>query len=182
MSTIRKICSKCFHSPAKPVPRACFAAGRWTIAFRRSERRAGEQGSCNRYKTSCSERETIGSRDPAPDSDSFRSLSPTKSSPVIRSSTNCCKPCAGSDLAFEPGDILVVKHKIVSKAEGRVVDLDNRSSPLLIRLPGRSNTTSMPASSSLLAREPAHHPAQERRADHRDASRFYLRQQRRGRL
>jgi coenzyme F420-0:L-glutamate ligase / coenzyme F420-1:gamma-L-glutamate ligase len=26
-------------------------------------------------------------------------------------------------LAFEPGDILVVKHKIVSKAEGRVVDL-----------------------------------------------------------
>jgi len=26
-------------------------------------------------------------------------------------------------LAFEPGDILVVKHKIVSKAEGRIVDL-----------------------------------------------------------
>src|SRR5437879_4002162 len=28
------------------------------------------------------------------------------------------------DLAFEAGDILVVKHKIVSKSEGRVVDLD----------------------------------------------------------
>jgi coenzyme F420-0:L-glutamate ligase/coenzyme F420-1:gamma-L-glutamate ligase len=27
------------------------------------------------------------------------------------------------DLSFEPGDILVVKHKIVSKAEGRIVDL-----------------------------------------------------------
>jgi coenzyme F420-0:L-glutamate ligase / coenzyme F420-1:gamma-L-glutamate ligase len=27
------------------------------------------------------------------------------------------------DIAFEPGDILVVKHKVVSKAEGRVVDL-----------------------------------------------------------
>jgi coenzyme F420-0:L-glutamate ligase/coenzyme F420-1:gamma-L-glutamate ligase len=27
-------------------------------------------------------------------------------------------------LAFAPGDLLVVKHKIVSKAEGRVVDLD----------------------------------------------------------
>jgi coenzyme F420-0:L-glutamate ligase/coenzyme F420-1:gamma-L-glutamate ligase len=26
-------------------------------------------------------------------------------------------------LAFEPGDILVVKHKIISKAEGRIVDL-----------------------------------------------------------
>ncbi len=26
-------------------------------------------------------------------------------------------------LAFEPGDILIVKHKIVSKAEGRIVDL-----------------------------------------------------------
>jgi coenzyme F420-0:L-glutamate ligase/coenzyme F420-1:gamma-L-glutamate ligase len=28
-----------------------------------------------------------------------------------------------SKLAFQPGDILVVKHKIVSKAEGRIVDL-----------------------------------------------------------
>jgi coenzyme F420-0:L-glutamate ligase/coenzyme F420-1:gamma-L-glutamate ligase len=28
-----------------------------------------------------------------------------------------------SNFAFEPGDILVVKHKIVSKAEGRIVDL-----------------------------------------------------------
>jgi coenzyme F420-0:L-glutamate ligase / coenzyme F420-1:gamma-L-glutamate ligase len=28
-----------------------------------------------------------------------------------------------NNLAFEPGDILVVKHKIVSKAEGRIVDL-----------------------------------------------------------
>ena len=27
-------------------------------------------------------------------------------------------------LAFEPGDILVVKHKIVSKSEGRIVDLE----------------------------------------------------------
>ena len=27
------------------------------------------------------------------------------------------------NLAFEPGDILIVKHKIVSKAEGRIVDL-----------------------------------------------------------
>jgi coenzyme F420-0:L-glutamate ligase/coenzyme F420-1:gamma-L-glutamate ligase len=27
------------------------------------------------------------------------------------------------DLAFEPGDILVVKHKIVSKSQGRMVDL-----------------------------------------------------------
>ena len=28
-----------------------------------------------------------------------------------------------NDVAFEPGDILVVKHKIVSKSEGRIVDL-----------------------------------------------------------
>jgi coenzyme F420-0:L-glutamate ligase/coenzyme F420-1:gamma-L-glutamate ligase len=28
-----------------------------------------------------------------------------------------------NDLVFEPGDILVVKHKIVSKSEGRIVDL-----------------------------------------------------------
>jgi coenzyme F420-0:L-glutamate ligase/coenzyme F420-1:gamma-L-glutamate ligase len=28
------------------------------------------------------------------------------------------------DLAFAPGDILVVKHKIVSKSEGRIVDLE----------------------------------------------------------
>jgi coenzyme F420-0:L-glutamate ligase/coenzyme F420-1:gamma-L-glutamate ligase len=33
---------------------------------------------------------------------------------------NCLR---NSHLAFEPGDILVVKHKIVSKAEGRTVDL-----------------------------------------------------------
>ena len=46
-----------------------------------------------------------------------------KSSPAIRSPTNCSNPCAGAASAFNPGDILVVKHKIVSKAEGRLVDL-----------------------------------------------------------
>jgi len=30
---------------------------------------------------------------------------------------------AEQDLVFEPGDILVVKHKVISKAEGRLVDL-----------------------------------------------------------
>jgi coenzyme F420-0:L-glutamate ligase/coenzyme F420-1:gamma-L-glutamate ligase len=33
------------------------------------------------------------------------------------------KSLAEHDLVFEPGDILVVKHKVVSKAEGRLVDL-----------------------------------------------------------
>ena len=54
---------------------------------------------------------------------SSRSLSPTKSNPAIRWRKNCCNRCEQRGLAFEPGDILVVKHKIVSKAEGRFVDL-----------------------------------------------------------
>jgi coenzyme F420-0:L-glutamate ligase/coenzyme F420-1:gamma-L-glutamate ligase len=32
---------------------------------------------------------------------------------------------AGTSLRFEPGDILVVKHKVVSKAEGRLAPLDS---------------------------------------------------------
>ena len=33
--------------------------------------------------------------------------------------------CSSSKLAFEAGDILVLKHKIVAKAEGRIVLLDS---------------------------------------------------------
>ena len=37
--------------------------------------------------------------------------------------TNCWIPSAGSRLRLQPGDILIIKHKIVSKSEGRLVDL-----------------------------------------------------------
>ena len=47
----------------------------------------------------------------------------TKSTLAIRSLTNCSKPCANASLGLQAGDILVVKHKIVSKSEGRLVDL-----------------------------------------------------------
>ena len=50
-----------------------------------------------------------------------------------------------TDLAFESGDILVVKHKIVSKAEGRIVDLATvKPSADSIAL-GQDNTIWMPA-------------------------------------
>jgi len=40
---------------------------------------------------------------------------------------------SGTRIAFQPGDILIVKHKIVSKAEGRVVELKTiRPSPASI--------------------------------------------------
>ena len=46
-----------------------------------------------------------------------------KSSPATRLPTNCCKRSGNINSHSKPGDILVVKHKIVSKAEGRIVDL-----------------------------------------------------------
>ena len=51
-------------------------------------------------------------------------------------------------LAFQPGDILVVKHKIVSKSEGRIVDLAT-SHRRPIPSPGQRNTIWTPASSNL---------------------------------
>jgi hypothetical protein len=48
-------------------------------------------------------------------------------------------------LRFQEGDILVVKHKIVSKAEGALVALDE-SAHRLRREPGLGATGSMPAS------------------------------------
>ncbi len=47
-------------------------------------------------------------------------------------------------LHLQTGDILIIKHKIVSKSEGRIVDLatiDPSKSPS----PGRNNTRSTPA-------------------------------------
>ena len=46
-----------------------------------------------------------------------------KSAPATRSPTNCCEALRRRRLRLQPGDILVVKHKIVSKSEGRLVDL-----------------------------------------------------------
>ena len=49
--------------------------------------------------------------------------------------------CSGSKLAFQAGDILVLKHKIVSKAEGRMVRLDSvKPSRRSIATAGRNNT------------------------------------------
>ena len=46
-----------------------------------------------------------------------------KSGLAIRWPTNFCQSLRQLNVVFESGDILVVKHKIVSKAEGRIVDL-----------------------------------------------------------
>ena len=46
-----------------------------------------------------------------------------KSNQAIRCADKLLQALRQHKLTFEPGDILVVKHKIVSKAEGRTVDL-----------------------------------------------------------
>ena len=56
--------------------------------------------------------------------DRARSASPRKFAPAIRWCEKLLEALRQSRLSLKAGDILIVKHKIVSKAEGQLVELD----------------------------------------------------------
>ena len=131
-------------------------------------------------KPGCSAQETIGHPDPRRTPSHSGLSSPTKSAPAIRSPKNCCKPCGKTASHSSPATSSSSNTRSFPNQRA-ASSISQPSNPLRIRLPGRKNTTWMPASSSLpCARAAVWSSAEERRAHHRDASRFYLRQQWRG--
>ncbi len=85
-------------------------------------------------------------------------------------------------LVLAAGDILVVKHKIVSKAEGRFVPLEDVRPSAQSRLWAKRYRLDARVVEVALAESKADRPAQEWRSDYRNASRVYLRKQRRRRV
>ena len=83
-------------------------------------------------------------------------------------------------ITLELGDILVVTHKIVSKAEGQLVDLTGRSSRRRSRIEWADELRQRcPTGRSRAPRGEPDRADGSRRADRRDATRVHLRQRRR---
>ena len=130
---------------------------RWTldgvlVAMETLGREAAEANYAARSQAETQNQSGFRSIDPARHPDPSRHRNPTRRFPRRNPSTIRAQK---HNFRFEPGDILVVKHKIVSKAEDRIVDLATIKPSAATDSLGRRNTISMPASSNSLCAKAA---------------------------
>ena len=185
MSTIPQTCSIFSRTPAKPAPRTCFA--RWALDSRFLA--SGTERLVSKPRRSASDTwratehdQTEPTANLRANSASSRSPSPTKSSPAIRSPTNCCNRLRARPLAIRTRRH--PRRQTQNRFQGRRPPRRSRHHQTLRRFHrvGEKIQSRCPRHRTRPARKPRRHPPQERRAHHRDASRFYLRQQRRRRF